>query len=367
MTQPGVTILICCHNGAKRLPETLKHIAQQVVPSNIPWEVLIVDNKSTDMSAPVARTEWSKYQSPGKFRIVLEPVLGLSHARSRGFLEARYEYVVMCDDDNWLAPDYVENVYHIMSANTTIGALGGFGKLIFEVAPPKYIEHSNIFAAGEQGHGPGKVRANKIYGAGCVIRKSAYKKLYDLGFKSLLTDRKGREQSSGGDYELCYALALLGYDIWYDDRLRFSHFITQERLTWNYFMRYAKESAQCFEVLNAYRSIADDSHINKVAFLHIARNFFYTLRRFARINIKRLITSKESDEGRMLYFRHTVLAYKLATYLGRFGQMMRIHKQIVLFKQRCDAKTEAPRIAARPILNPAIRITSFSKPSEQLQ
>jgi glycosyltransferase involved in cell wall biosynthesis len=366
MILPGVTILICCHNGAKRLPDTLRYIANQIVSKEIRWELLIVDNKSTDMSAPIARREWSKYNSSGKFRIVLEPVLGLSHARARGFLEAQYEYVIMCDDDNWLAPDYVENVYWIMSEKSSIGALGGFGKLIFEVTPPKYIEHSNIFAAGEQGHGPGKVRSNKIYGAGCVIRKSAYKKLYDLGFKSLLTDRKGRELSSGGDYELCYALALMGYDIWYDDRLRFSHFITEERLNWGYFMRYARESAQCFEVLNAYKSIADDSVINKVALVHVARNFFYTFRRFLRITAKRIVTKDESDEGRMLYFRHTVLIYKLGTYLGRFSQMMRIHKQIVEFKRLCEASQALTQLTTSSVLRP-VRITSFSKPSEQLR
>jgi glycosyltransferase involved in cell wall biosynthesis len=367
MIHPGVTILICCHNGAKRLPETLKHIANQVVSKDIQWELLIVDNKSTDFSAVIARHEWGKYNSGGKFRIVLEPTLGLSHARTRGFLEAKYEYVIMCDDDNWLAPDYVENVFRIMNEQPSIGALGGFGKLIFEIQPPKYIEHSNIFAAGEQGSGPGKVRSNKIYGAGCVIRKSAYKRLHDLGFKSLLTDRKGMELSSGGDYELCYALALAGYDIWYDDCLKFSHFITRERLTWNYFIRYARESAQCFEVLNAYRSIADESVINKVALLHIARNFFYTVRRFVRINAKRLITDNESDEGRMLYFRHTVLTYKLGTYVGRFAQMFRIHQQIVHFKNLCENSKQGTRIANAPVLKPAFRITSFSKPSEQLR
>jgi glycosyltransferase involved in cell wall biosynthesis len=367
MIQQGVTVLICCHNGARRLPETLRHIANQRVPASIPWELLIVDNKSTDHSAIIARKEWAKYQVNGRFRVVLETTLGLSHARSRGFLEASYDYVIMCDDDNWLAPDYVENVYNIMRENPTIGALGGFGKLIFETEPPKYIEHSNIFAAGEQAPQSGKVRANKIYGAGCVIRKSAYHALHQLGFKSLLTDRKGRELSSGGDYELCYALALLGYDIWYDDRLYFSHFITEERLNFQYFIRYAKESAQCFEVLAAYKSIADDSVINKMALLHMARNFFYTFRRFIRINAKRLITREQSDEGRMLYFRHTVLRYKLATYLGRFGQMIRIHKQIMDFKRTCELLKGGHQVVGSGVLKPDFNLSSFSKPFRQLR
>jgi glycosyltransferase involved in cell wall biosynthesis len=367
MTQPGVTIMICCHNGAGRLPETLRHIANQSVPRHILWEVLIVDNKSTDFSAVVARREWARYHSAARFRIVLEPTLGLSHARARGFSEAMYEYVIMCDDDNWLAPDYVEQVYNIMTERNHIGALGGFGILVFEIDPPRYIEQSNIFAAGEQAPGSGKVKANKIYGAGCVIRKSAYQKLQQLGFKSMLTDRKGRELTSGGDYELCYALALLGYDIWYDERLRFTHFITQERLNWEYFIRYARESAQCFEVLAAYKSIADESTINKISLVHILRNFFYTLRRFLRINTKRLVVSKNSDEARMLFFRHTVMTYKLATYLGRFSQMISIHKNILKFKRTCEAANVTGKFGEQPVYKTDFGITSFSKPSRQLR
>jgi GT2 family glycosyltransferase len=213
----------------------------------------------------MARYEWSKYNSKTRFRIVMEHALGLSNARSRGFREAMYEYVVLCDDDNWLDADYVANVYQIMIHKPRVGALGGVGKLVFEVPPPKYIESSNIFAAGEQAATSGKVSSNKIYGAGCVIRKSAYERLYQLGFQTMLTDRKGKELSSGGDYELCYALAISGYDIWYDDRLCFTHYITKERLTWEYYIRYATESAQCFEVIGCYKAVADDSQINKIS------------------------------------------------------------------------------------------------------
>lgn len=367
MIQPGVTIMICCHNGARRIPETLQHIACQKVAEGIPWEVLIVDNKSTDYSAVIARREWALYRTSASFRIVLEPVLGLSHARARGFLEAKYEYVIMCDDDNWLAPDYVENVYRMMMERPRIAALGGFGKLVFEIKPPRYIEHSNIFAAGEQAPRSGKVLTNKIYGAGCVIRKSAYRKLYELGFRSLLTDRKGRELSSGGDYELCYALALLGYDIWYDERLRFTHFITQERLTWEYFIRYARESAQCFEVLAAYKSIADGSVVNQISAIHVVRNFFYTFRRFIRINAKRLLTRHDSDDGRMLHFRHVVLTYKLATYLGRFGQMMHIHENILRFKRTCEAAMTIDQPRAEQVLKADFSFSSFSGPSRPLR
>ena len=250
MKPQGVSIIICCYNGANRLPETIRHIARQRVPAYVPWELILVDNGSTDDSALVARMEWRKHRVDTYLKVVLEPEPGLSNARARGFREARYEYAIMCDDDNWLEDTYVSCVYDLMSENPKIGALGGLGKLVFEVPPPA-PELDFIFAAGPQASCPGKVPENKLYGAGCVIRQSAYENLLRKGFRSLLIDRRGRELSSGGDYEICLALAVVGYDIWYDDRLRFTHFITRERLTWPYLKRYARKTSRCFNVITS--------------------------------------------------------------------------------------------------------------------
>ena len=125
MKAQGVSIVICCHNGAERLPETIRHIARQRVPSYIPWELIIVDNGSTDDSALVARLARQKHRVDTYMRIVSEPALGLSYARATGFREARYEFVIMCDDDNWLHENYVGIVYQFLSGNTNFGTVGG--------------------------------------------------------------------------------------------------------------------------------------------------------------------------------------------------------------------------------------------------
>ncbi len=367
MSRPGVSIVICCHNGARRLPETIRHIAYQEVPRHIQWEFIFIDNGSTDDSPNIAREEWSLYKTGVPLRIVSEPKLGLSYAREKGFAEARYEFIIMCDDDNWLAENYVESAYHIMSRNSQIGALGGFGKLVYEIEPPGYLEFCNIFAAGEQAPKNGRVPHNKLYGAGCVIRKSAINKLKDIGFKTLLTDRRGKDLTSGGDYELCFAISILGYEIWYDDRLYFTHFITRERLNWDYYIRYAKESAQCFDILSSYSAIADDPFVNRFPVIFISRNFFYFLRRFVRMNLKRLMYSSESDYGKMLYFRHTVLKHKLKAYLERFGFMVKVHRQIVKFREKCVAlyPQRVIEVSRKKSWLP-FEITSASKPYRQL-
>jgi len=331
----GVSVIICCHNGARRLPETIQHIARQRVPATIPWEVLIVDNGSTDGSANVARTVWQSHGVNSYLRIVKEHNLGLSFARARGFREARYEYMIMCDDDNWLEEDYVSRVYEILSGNPAIGAVGGLGKLIFEIEPPAW-ELSYIFAAGPQGPRTGKARENKLYGAGCAIRYSAYARIVDRGFKSLLTDRKGAELSSGGDYELCLALAIVGYDIWYDDRLRFTHFITEERLTWQYFLRYAVESSKCFNVIASYKKVASQAPIQHFPWLAIMRDFLVCMRTFLVTNGQRLFSSKGSL-NRALYFRHLVFKNLLITYLMKFRNMVNTHKMILAFRESCLA------------------------------
>jgi glycosyltransferase involved in cell wall biosynthesis len=364
MSKPGVSIIICCHNGESRLPETVRHIAQQEVPHYIPWEFILVDNASTDNSVNITEVLWDYYKPSGRLRVVNESQLGLSFARARGFEESQFEYVIMCDDDNWLMPGYVHLAYSIMAAKSNIGALGGYGKIVFEHKPEKWIENTRMFAAGEQWNTSGKVKSCRVYGAGCVIRKSAYAKLKQVGFKSLLTDRKGSELSSGGDHELCYALSIMGYDIWYDERLKFSHFITKERLTWDYYVRYAKESTACFDVLTSYKMIALDINSYKFSFVVLARDFFYCFRRFLVVSTQQLFTRRESVSGKMLYFKHVILKNKIISYFTKFDAMVTNHNEILKFKEACVNA----QFIARPKLRPNTVFSIFSlKPFRQPQ
>jgi glycosyltransferase involved in cell wall biosynthesis len=364
MKPQGVSIIICCHNGSDRLSETVRHIAMQRVPPYIPWELLLIDNGCTDNSAIVARMEWQRHRVDTYLRVVREPMLGLSYARARGFKEARYEYMIMCDDDNWLDENYVSNVYQILSENHNIGALGGCGKLVFEIEPPS-AELSFIFAAGPQAPRSGKVVDNKVYGAGCVIRHSAYYKLLGSGFKSLLTDRRGTELSSGGDYELCFALAIMGYDIWYDERLRFTHFITRERLTWEYYVRYAYESSKCFNVLTSYKMVAAKKEITRKPWLLLFRNFLVCSKIFLSTNLKRVVTRQHGLQ-KALYFQHLIFKYKMVAYFFKFREMVDSHKVILNFQNACRPPQHTLKPMAPKAYTPAFKLSFFSKPSRQL-
>ena len=84
-----------------------------------------------------------------------EERLGLTHARVRGFAEARGALVTWVEDDNLIAPDWLAGVVEVMGAHPEAGACGGFN----ELAPaserlPWWLERLGwAFACGAQGVG----------------------------------------------------------------------------------------------------------------------------------------------------------------------------------------------------------------------
>ncbi len=74
MNQLGISIIICVHNGSKRIIPTLESIAQQSNPSGIPCELLIVDNASTDSTSNIVEAYWNSIESSVPLRIISEPL-----------------------------------------------------------------------------------------------------------------------------------------------------------------------------------------------------------------------------------------------------------------------------------------------------
>lgn len=234
----GVSIIVCCYNSALRLPKTLECLAEQRGVDDLPLEIIVIDNASTDSTTEVAFDVWRRLGSADvKLRVVPEPTAGLSYARARGIKESQYEYVLFCDDDNLLSPDFVRVVFETMNATPAIGALGGCGTL--DITPKWLAGIEEYYAIGSQGV-TGDVTETRgcLYGAGLTIRKSVFETLTNrYHFDSLLTDRRGESLISGGDIELTFAIRLAGFRLYYDERLVFQHAIDSARLTKSYFIR----------------------------------------------------------------------------------------------------------------------------------
>jgi glycosyltransferase involved in cell wall biosynthesis len=237
---PGVSVIVCCHNSARRLPETLRHLAAQQLPAAVAWELIVIDNASTDDTAAVAVANWPA-TPPAPLRVVAEPQPGLHCARIRGIREARHEIISFIDDDNWVSPDWVARIDSDFAAHPEMGVCGGRSIAATEMTPPPWFESiQRGYAVGPQYAQTGEVtnsHGSLLWGAGLSIRTSALRQLLDEGFVFQLSGRKGTQVLAGEDTEVCFALWARGLRFWYDDALIFSHFIPKERLHWNYAQR----------------------------------------------------------------------------------------------------------------------------------
>ena len=88
----GVTVALCTRNGSRLLPDTMDHILSQEVPDHIPWEVIVVDNGSTDDTARIA-SDLAPADGSVPYKVVQESRPGVQNARWRALLESRYSFL----------------------------------------------------------------------------------------------------------------------------------------------------------------------------------------------------------------------------------------------------------------------------------
>lgn len=233
MKTNGISIILCCYNSELKLFRTLEHLAKQEVEDNIVWEIIVVDNASDDNTTEVAYAIWKELNVNVPLTVVSELNPGLVNARIRGVQTANYEYLLFCDDDNWLRRDYVQNAIDIMNADSKIGVLGGQSVLVpGNHSPEWWPKYQGNYAVGTQLAQTGCANNRGfLYGAGLVTRKSIALKVFNDSFPLLLIGRKGNQCLSGEDWEYCQRTLLLGYNLFYHEDLFYWHDISADRLT----------------------------------------------------------------------------------------------------------------------------------------
>jgi glycosyltransferase involved in cell wall biosynthesis len=210
----------------------------QVVPPEIGWELIIVDNASTDDTTVTAGDIWGQTRLPGVgFSILGEAKAGKQYALVAGVRKAKFDYVVICDDDNWLNQDYLHLAFKRMQSDVRIGAAGGQGIAVADVELPDWFEkYQHGYAVGRQNPASGNIfPRNYLWGAGMVFRKSGFQEVYSV-YSPFLTGPKNNspERIGSEDVEFCMRLQLAGYYLYFDENLIYRHYLPGWRLTKTY-------------------------------------------------------------------------------------------------------------------------------------
>ncbi|MDQ2719282.1 MAG: glycosyltransferase family 2 protein [Bacteroidota bacterium] len=252
----GASVIICCYNSALRLPQTLQHLAKQVIPQNFFVEIILVDNASTDNTVETANKIWNEFEPKNiTIKVINEPKPGQMFARKTGVRNAGFECIIFCDDDNWLCENYIFLAHQLISEDKTIGAAGGQNLPVTNVDgyPKWFEEYKDKYGLGIPAKNSGDVSYKTfVLGAGMATRKSLFYQIFDNRYPTLLNGRNGDKLSTGDDFEYCKRLLLWDYKLYYDENMILYHFIPKERLTLEYRKRLQSGIDEAGIILSEY-------------------------------------------------------------------------------------------------------------------
>lgn len=235
-----VSTIICTHNPrADYLARVLEALRAQTLRLD-QWELLVVDNASQEKLASLWDLSWHP-----NGRHLREDHLGLTSARLRGITEAKGETLVFVDDDNVLAPNYLQEALQIARDWPLLGAWGGTIKGEFEVEPEPWTQPllANLgireFSKPLWSNNPEDWRSQPC-GAGMCIRKAvakSYATQVERQEARRHLDRVGASLSSCGDSDLAQTSCELGKGFGNFPQLVLTHLIPESRVRPDYLIR----------------------------------------------------------------------------------------------------------------------------------
>ena len=103
-----LSVVIGTYNRADLLGRSLAALQAQRTAPGLSWELVVVDNNSSDHTRSVIDTAGATFPAP--LRYVFEPRQGVGLARNTGVLRAQGEIIAFTDDDCRPEATWVQNV-----------------------------------------------------------------------------------------------------------------------------------------------------------------------------------------------------------------------------------------------------------------
>ncbi len=232
-----ITVILCTHNRCRSLAKALESVAASQLPPSIEWEVLVVDNNSTDETRQVVEDYCGRY--PGRFRYLFESQPGKSYALNSGIREALGEILAFMDDDVTVEPTWLYNLTVNLDDSRWAGA---GGRILPErsFTPPKWLALQGPFSMGgvlalfDRGDEPGELDWAP-YGTNMAFRRAMFEQFG--GFRTDLGPIPG-SQIRNEDTEFGYRLMKAGELLRWEPTAVVYHAVAQHRLHKKYFLEW---------------------------------------------------------------------------------------------------------------------------------
>jgi glycosyltransferase involved in cell wall biosynthesis len=235
-----ITVILCTYNRCQDLVNALSSVAASRLPESVEWEVLVVDNNSSDQTREAVEGFLRRY--PGRFRYLFEPQQGKSHALNAGIRETQSEILAFTDDDAIVDPDWLWNLTSALHGREWSG-VGGRIIPVWAKPLPSWLSTADPdtmgpFVAFDPGTGAGPLR-RPPYGANMAFRREAFEKYggFRVDLSRSCSNLQGRE-----DIEFANRLLAGGERLWYEPRAVVRHpapeYRMEKRYVLNWWFRY---------------------------------------------------------------------------------------------------------------------------------
>ena len=230
------TVIVCTYNRCKTLEKTLDNLVASALLTSFEWEVLVVDNNSSDQTRDVVEGFIQRY--PDRFRYVFEPRQGVSYARNAGVRISRGDVLAFMDDDVTIDRGWLRNITASLHRGDCAG-VGGRIVPLWKSEPPRWLPIERPYALApfgsfDLGSEPGPLN-EPPFGANMAFRKEMFERYgcfrTDLG-------RCADKTLSNEDTEFGNRLLAAGERLRYEPSALMHHPVLEERVRKLYVLRW---------------------------------------------------------------------------------------------------------------------------------
>ena len=233
------SVVIATYNRARLLGDTLRVLCAQHVPLTLAWEIVVVDNNSSDTTRETVHRAGETSSVPVRYEF--EPRQGQSFARNSGIDAAKGAVILFTDDDILPERDWVSK----MQSALTTGRLDGVGGRVLlqcEAPVPRWLSSRPdllSWLALVEEDTPCLLEyplllTRRLVGASMAFRREVFE---ELGRFDTTLGHRGRRLYGEEEVEFIQRLLLKGKRIGYDPSVVVHHRIGAKRLRKSFFLR----------------------------------------------------------------------------------------------------------------------------------
>lgn len=258
-----ISIIVCTHNRSALLRDALESFAAQSGLEGVDYEMILVDNASTDDTVKVAKD----YEPYIALKYIHESTLGLSYARNKGVDESRGEVLAFADDDVIFSTRWLVELVDGISRWPKASIFGGKALAKWEIVKPKWFVDSGPFSMrGIIAHfEPNIIEGymdNFPYGCNMVVKKVVFER---IGNFNVRLGRKGKKLLSGEEFDFFNRAKKNNFLTVYLPNVSVQHRVLGKRNKISYYINWKYNSNKSLVVI----SILHTPNRKKVLFIRI--------------------------------------------------------------------------------------------------